>query len=34
MIEGLFIIAIGALILLYAQMQSDKKAIEQHEYKE
>ena len=34
MIDGLFIIAIGALILLYAQRQSDKKTIEQHEYKE
>jgi len=34
MIEGRFIIAIGALILLYAQKQSDKKAIEQYEYKE
>lgn len=33
MIEGLFIIAIGALILLYAQRQSDKKAIEQQDYK-
>ncbi len=33
MIEGLFIIAIGALILLYAQRQSDKKTIEQQDYK-
>lgn len=33
MIEGLFIIAIGALILLYAQKQSDKKTIEQQEDK-
>lgn len=33
MIEGLFIIAIGALILLYAQRQSDKKTIEQQEDK-
>ena len=33
MIEALFIIAIGALILLYAQRQSDKKTIEQQDYK-
>lgn len=33
MIEGLFIIAIGALILLYAQRQSDKKIIELQDYK-
>lgn len=33
MIEGLLIIAIGALILLYAQRQSDKKTIEQQDYK-
>ena len=33
MIEGLFIIAIGALILFYAQRQSDKKTIEQQEDK-
>ena len=33
MIEGLFIIAIGALILLYAQRQSDQKTIEQQEDK-
>lgn len=33
MIEGLFIIAIGALVLLYAQRQSDKKTIEQQNYK-
>ena len=30
---GLFIIAIGALVLLYAQRQSDKKTIEQKGYK-
>lgn len=33
MIEALFIIAIGALILLYAQRLSDKKTIEQWDYK-
>jgi len=33
MLEGLFIIAIGALILLYAQRQSDKKTIEQQGFK-
>lgn len=33
MIVGLFIIAIGALVLLYAQRQSDKKTIEQQEDK-
>lgn len=33
MIEVLFIIAIGALILLYAQRQSDKKTIELQNYK-
>lgn len=33
MIEALFIIAIGALILPYAQRQSDKKIIEQQDYK-
>ncbi len=33
MIEGLFLIAIGALVLLYAQRQSDKKTIEQQDYK-
>lgn len=33
MIEALFIIAIGALILLYAQRQSDMKTIEQQDYK-
>lgn len=33
MIEALFIITIGALILLYAQRQSDKKTIEQQNYK-
>ena len=33
MIEALFIIAIGALILLYAQRRSDKKTIEQQDYK-
>ena len=33
MIEGLFIIAIGALILLYAQRKSDKRIIEQQEDK-
>lgn len=33
MIEGLFIIAIGALILLYVQRLSDKKTIEQQNYK-
>lgn len=32
MIEVLFIIAIGALILLYAQRQSDKKTIERLDY--
>ena len=31
MIEAIAIIAIGALILLYAQRQSDKKTIEQQE---
>ncbi len=33
MIEAIAIIAIGALILLYAQRQSDKKTIEQQEDK-
>ena len=33
MIEAIAIIAIGALILLYAQRQSDKKTIEQQDYK-
>lgn len=33
MIEGLLIIAIGALILLYAQRQSDKKTIERLDYR-
>ena len=33
MIEGVFLIAIGALILLYAQRQSYKKTIEQLDYK-
>lgn len=33
MIEAIAIIAIGAVILLYAQRQSDKKTIEQQEYK-
>ena len=33
MIEAIAIIAIGALILLYAQRQSDKKTIEQLDYK-
>lgn len=33
MIEAVAIIAIGALILLYAQRQSDKKTIEQQDYK-
>lgn len=33
MIEALLIIAIGALILLYAQRQADKKTIEQQDYK-
>lgn len=32
MIEGLFLIAIGALVLLYTQRQSDKKTIEQQDY--
>ena len=33
MIEAIAIIAIGALILLYAQRLSDKKTIEQQDYK-
>ena len=33
MIEAIAIIAIGALILLYAQRQCDKKTIEQQDYK-
>ena len=33
MIEAIAIIAIGALILLYAQRKSDKKTIEQQDYK-
>ncbi len=33
MIEAIPIIAIGAVILLYAQRQSDKKTIEQQDYK-
>lgn len=33
MIEAIAIIAIGAVILLYAQRQSDKKTIEQQDYK-
>lgn len=33
MIEAILIIAIGALILLYAQRQTDKKTIEQQDYK-
>lgn len=33
MIEAIAIIVIGAVILLYAQRQSDKKTIEQQDYK-
>lgn len=33
MIEAIAIIAIGAVILLYAQRQSDKNTIEQQDYK-
>lgn len=33
MIEAIAIIAIGAVIQLYAQRQSDKKTIEQQDYK-
>ncbi len=33
MIEAIAIIAIGAVILLYAQRQSNKKTIEQQDYK-
>ena len=33
MFEGIAIIAIGAAILLYAEMKSNKKTIEQQDYK-
>ena len=33
MIEGIAILAIGAAILLYVEMKSNKKTIEQQDYK-
>lgn len=33
MIEGIAILAVGAAILLYAEMKSNRKTIEQQDYK-